>query len=604
VAAELQWIAEGGSRAGLPAVVTSRRKHREGAAWATAAVLGLVALAFAVAWIRRAPAPPPVARFIIANPDGLSAAGPPSVSPDGRIVAFDATDNTGKLQIWVRPVDTLEARALPGTEGARRVIWSPDSKYVAFVTDGKLRKVPIAGGPAQTICDSPRGSDGTWNEDGVILFDGQNSDPIWRVDAAGGVAKIEVELDAAKGITTVGWPEFLPDGRHFLYMSGTAGTTNQSLMVGELDSKERKELFKTTSKVMYAAQGYLIYVREQTLVAQPFDADKQEITGEAIPVGEGLGVDNVGGASFSLSKTGVLAFRAGEIQGRRWVWMDRNGKETPALDEPKDYANAWISPDGARLVFDMSEAGGKGDLWIRDLARGVTSRFTFDAERDFAPVWSPDGRTIAYSKIGKTWDLFTKDAAGTGEPVELLKSDEDKFVSEWTRDGSWLIYTSRGKDTDWDLWALPMKGGDRKPIPLARTRFGEQNGVLSPDGKFMAYRSNESGRSEVYVQEFPEAKSKWQVSASGGTDAFWRNDGRELYYRARDLSLMAVPVQTAPTFTSGTPVALFKAPFALINARGLYRASPDGKRFLILRTLSKEAIPPLTVVLNWAVAIK
>jgi len=285
--------------------------------------------------------------------------------------------------------------------------------------------------------------------------------------------------------------------------------------------------------------------------------------------------------------------------------MDRNGKETPALEEPKDYGNAWVAPDGNRLVFDVEEAGGKGDLWIRDLARGVTSRFTFDPERDFGPVWSPDGRTIVYSKIaGNSWDLFTKQATGTGEPSELLKSPENKVVMDWSKDGSWLIYASLGQETDWDLWALPMKGGAGKPIPLARTKFAEYTATLSPDGKFLAYRSTESGRGEIYIQEFPEAKSKWQVSANGGTDPHWRNDGRELYYRTRDLSIMAVPVQPTPTFTSGTPQALFRAPFALINARGLFRASPDGKRFLVLRTMGQEAIQPLTVVLNWTGAIK
>ncbi len=604
VAAELQWIAEGGSRAGLPALVSTRRRHREGAAWAAAGILGLLAIGFAIAWVRRAPAPPPVVRFTIPNPDGLTAAGPPSVSPDGRIVAFDAADSSGKRQIWVRPIDTLEARALPGTEGALRGFWSPDSRYLAFVSDGKLRKVPLSGGPAQTICDSPTGADGTWNQSGVILLDGQASDPIYRVDAAGGVAKIEVGLDPGKGITSVGWPEFLPDGRHFLFMSGPSGSDNQALMVGELGSTARKELFKTTSKVAYAAAGYLLYVREHSLVAQPFDAAKLSITGEPIPVGEGLGVNNVGGASFSLSTNGVLAFRAGETLGRRLMWVDRNGKETPALDDARDYADTWLSPDEKRFVFDLSEGGGKGDLWIRDLARGITSRFTFEPEREFAPIWSPDGRRIVYSKQSKIWDLYAKDAAGTGEPVEILKSPENKFPSDWSRDGAWLVYNSLGKDTGWDLWALPMNGTDHKPIPLARTKFAELAASLSPDGRFLAYRSNESGRNEVYVQEFPEARSKWQVSAEGGSDPFWRGDGHELFYRARDLSLMAVPVQLAPTFNAGTPRALFKAHFALVNSRGLYRPTRDGQRFLMLETLGREAIPSTTVVLNWTAAIK
>jgi len=606
VAAELQWIAEGGSRAGLPAVVSSRRRNREHISWTMTAVLAISTIGFAMAWVRRAPVPPPVARFTFGNPDGLSAAGPPAVSPDGRIVAFDAADNTGKRQIWVRPLDTLEARPLPGTEGALRPFWSPDSRFVAFVAAGKLRKVPLSGGPAQTICDAPRGADGTWSANGVILFDGTigpTGDTIRRVEASGGIAKTEVEMDPAKGITSVGWPEFLPDGRHYLFMSGPAGN-DRSLMVGELGSTERKELFKTTSKVTYVAPGYLVYVREQTLVAQPFDATKRDITGEPIPVGEGLGVNNVGGASFSLSATGVLVFRAGETQGRRVVWRDRNGKETPALDEPKDYTDTWLSPDGNRIVFAFNEGGDKGDIWIRDFVHGITSRFTFEPELELAPVWSPDGRRIAYSKLGKTLDVFAKDAAGTGEPVEVLKSEEAKVVTDWSKDGAWLIYASQNKDTGWDLWALAMKGADPKPIPLARTKFAEFGGSLSPDGTFLAYSSNETGRNEIYVQEFPEARSKRQVSANGGGDPFWRGDSRELFYRGRDLSIMAVPVKTGATFESGAPQALFKAPFALVTARGLYRPTRDGQRFLVLETLSREAIPPVTVVLNWTAALK
>ncbi|MBK5256291.1 MAG: PD40 domain-containing protein, partial [Vicinamibacteria bacterium] len=499
----------------------------------------------------------------------------------------------------VRPLDTLEARPLPGTEGALRPFWSPDSRFVAFMAGGKLRKVPLSGGPAQTICDAPGGADGTWNADGVILFDGGSADPIWRVEASGGVAKIEVE-----GTTSFpGWPEFLPDGRHFLFMLG-ASSGDQALMVGELGSTDRKELFKTTSQVAYAPPGYLVYVREQTLVAQPFDSRKLEITGEPIPVGEGLGVNNLGGASFSLSATGVLVFRAGETLGRRIVWMDRNGKEEPALDDQKRYADTWLSPDGNRLAFDINEGRGKGDIWIRDLSRGITSRFTFDPEREFAPAWSPDGRRIAYSKMGKTWDLFAKDAAGTGEPVEILKSGENKIVMDWSKDGAWLIYNSQNKDTGWDLWALPMNGADPKPIPLVRTKFSEFGGSLSPDGKFLAFASGESGRPEIYVQEFPEARSKWQVSTNGGSNPSWRGDGRELYYRSRDLSIMAVPIKAGATFDSGTPQALFKARFALTNARALYRPTRDGQRFLVLQVLGRDAIPPATVVLNWTSVLK
>ncbi|MGE0453178.1 MAG: protein kinase [Vicinamibacteria bacterium] len=602
VMAELQWIAEGGSRAGLPALVATRRRVREGLAWSISAILALAAVGLGIAWARRAPSPLPVVRFTVANPEGVTAIGPPVASPDGRFIAFDAADTGGKRQIWLRPMDSLEARPLAGSEGVVRPFWSPDSRFVAFVSGGKLRKLAVTGGPAQTICDAPTGADGSWSPNGVILFDGTDTDPIHRVDAAGGVAKVAVSVVPDKGVSSVGWPEFLPDGRHYLYMIG-AQSDDRTLMVGELDSTESKPLFKTMSRVVYAPPGYLLYVREQTLVAQPFDAAKQKLAGEPVPLGEGLGIDNVGGASFSVSSSGALAFRAGETQGRRLVWMDRNGKETPALDEAKNYVDTGLSPDGKRLAFDVTEPGGKGDIWIRDLARGVTSRFTFDPESEFGPTWSPDGRKIVFSKQAKAWDLFVKDAAGTGEPEPLLQNDENKYVTDWTRDGKYVIYASNNKDTSWDLWALPVSG-ERKPLPLVRTKFAEHGGVVSPDGRFLAYRSNESGRSEVYVQEFPEARSKWQVSAEGGFDPFWRADGREIYYRGRDTRLMVVSVETGAAFSTGTPQPLFQARFASIAARGLYRATPDGQRFLVLAPLGRDALPPTTVVLNWLAAIE
>jgi dipeptidyl aminopeptidase/acylaminoacyl peptidase len=370
-------------------------------------------------------------------------------------------------------------------------------------------------------------------------------------------------------------------------------------MVRSLDSKDAKPLFKPSSRVLYAPPGYLLYVREQTLVAQAFDTRSLQITGEPIPIGEGLGVNATGLASFSFSRTGTLAFRVGGSQGRRLVWLDRSGKETPVLEEARGYGDTSLSPDGQRLAFDMA-----GDIWIRDLVRGVTSRFTFDAEPEFTPVWSSDGRRIVFTKILKEQKLLIKDAAGTGEAVPLLEGSENKYASDWSRDGAYVLYGSQGQDTGWDLWALPA-AGDRKPLPLVRTRFNEDCASLSPDGKLLAYRSYESGRPEVYVQEFPEARNKWQVSANGGNDPFWRGDSRELYYRAPNGRIMAVPVEAGATFTAGAAQSLFEAQFApLANLRALFRPTPDGKRFLVVAPMGRAAIQPATVVLNWPSALR
>jgi Tol biopolymer transport system component len=604
VVAELQWIAEGGSRVGLPAVVVGRRRVRERAAWTAFALASLAAVGLGIAWARRAPVPPPLVRFTVPMPEEVSAVGTPAVSPDGRLIAFDVDERGGRQRIWVRSLDQLEARPLAGTEGALRPIWSPDSRFVAFVAGGKLRKVDISGGPPQTICDAPTGADGSWSSEGVILFDGRGPDPIWRVPATGGVAKPEVEVEPAKGVTGAGWPEFLPDGRHFLYVvDSQAAAESSTLMVKTLGASDGRELLKTGSRVLYAAPGYLLYVREQTLVAQPFDPAALKLTGEPIPLGEGVGVGSLGLASFSVSPTGVLAYRAGPYEGRQLVWFDRAGKETPALEEPGGYHDAWLSPDGRRLAFALSRGSEGADIWIRDVARGVTSRFTFDSASEGDPVWAPDGSRLVYAAQRKAVDLMMKDAAGTREAEVLLESAEDKYPSEWSRDGKHLLFVSRGKDTSFDLWALPM-AGERKPFPVAKTRFAEAFGTFSPDARYVTYPSNESGRFEVYVQEFPEARNKWQVSTKGGTQPFWSGSGREIFYRAPDGRVMTIPVKTAAAFEAGVPQPLFQARFAGVIARAHFRPTPDGQRFLVLAPLRQEAVAPTTVVLNWTSGIR
>jgi WD40 repeat protein len=378
-----------------------------------------------------------------------------------------------------------------------------------------------------------------------------------------------------------------------------------TLMVGTLDSTVSKTLFKTTSKVQYAEPGYLLFVREQTLVAQKFNVSSLTVEGEPVPLGEGLGSGDLGLASFSVSRNGVLVFRAGELTGTRLVWLDRSGKETPVLDAPADYRDTSLSPDGSRLTYDVSDNGGtRGDVWIRDLVRGVSSRFTFDAAADINPVWSPDGRRIVYTSRAKgAGDLVIKDASGTREAEPLLLSAEEKYVSDWSRDGRYILFTSRGQnERGWDTLALPMDG-DKKPFAIGDTKFNEMWATLSPDGKYVAYQSNESGRQEIYVHEFPEARNKWQVSTEGGTQAFWRGDGRELFYRA-GTGLMAVPVAAGSAFTVGTPVRLFETRFAAVTTRGHYRPTPDGQRFLVLSPLARETEQPAAVVLNWPATLK
>jgi Tol biopolymer transport system component len=438
----------------------------------------------------------------------------------------------------------------------------------------------------------------------VILYDGRSVDPLMRVSAAGGVSQPVVFSEGKdKGTPGTVWPEFLPDGRHFLYGYIEPASPEMTLMVGDLDSTITKSLFKTTSRVQYAEPGFLLFVRDRTLVAQPFDVQSLALQGDPVPLGEGLGSDTLGLASFSASRNGVLVFKGGELSGTRLLWVDRAGKEAPALEAVGEYADVSLSPDGTRLAYDLGGGANRGDLWIRDLARGVSSRFTFDPALETVPQWSPDGRRIVYTIRGKSTDLYIKDASGTRDPEPLLVNAEEKYVSDWSSDGKYLLFTSRVSDgTGWNIWGLPLDG-DRKPFPIVKTQFGELWATFSPDGKYIAYQSNESGRPEIYVHEFPEARNKWQVSTDGGTEPYWRRDGRELFYRAGS-RLMAVPVSTSATFTAGTPVRLFEARFASVVARGRYRPTPDGQRFLVLAALARDVEQPAAVVLNWTSGLK
>ncbi len=592
---QLQWIGEGGSQAGLPAPVAARRKSREKLAWSLAAAATVAALVFAVGFVRRAPAPLRTVRFEIAMPEGVTAIDAPRISPDGRTLAFNATDATGKSRIWIRALNSLNAHPLEGTEGTTRPFWSPDSRHLGFFAEGKLKKIDVAGGPAQKICDAPTGSDGSWSRDGVILFDGNPNDPILRVAAAGGTPTIAVKPDAARKEGTVAWPEFLPDGRHFLYMATGEKAEDNAYRIGTLDSAESKAVAPAQTLVTYAPPGYLLFVRDKTLVAQRFDAKASRTTGEPVPLAEHIGTDAVGLARFSVSQDGVLVYRTGE-SGDRLVWVDRSGREAETIGDPGEHHNPSLSPGGDRLAYDLADPRtGKTDIWIRDLKRGVSSRLTFGPGDSFCPLWSPDGRTVTYTR-GQ--DLVEKPVDGRGEEKLLFKSDGLNIACDWSHDGRTLIFMGRSKDTGWDIWMLPL-AGEKKPVPFLRTPFMEIIPVVSPDGRYVAYQSNESGRSEVYVQSFPGPGGKWQVSAAGGAEPRWRADGHELLYRAPDQKIMAVEVRTGDSFTAGVPQPLFQGRFDLGVARSRYLPTADGKRFLAVAPLGRESMTPTTVVLNW-----
>jgi Tol biopolymer transport system component len=602
-----------------PSAISALWRRRAAMAWASAAgVLLLVAVALAIGYVSRAPVVPRVVRFSIDEPKDVAFGGGngfapgAAISPDGRSVAFMARRTGGSADLlWIRSLDTLDARPLTGTDGGSFPFWSPDSTSIAFFAQGKLKKIDVSGGPAQTLCDALAGEGGTWNRDGVIVFAPNGTGALFRVSSAGGEPVAVTKLSATDKDTSHRWPDFLPDGRHFLFRSQPSNVA----FVGSLDSGEVKRLVTTDSRTVYAP-GYLIFVRGGTLVAQPFDPRRLETTGEAAPLAEDIRVNPSNGrAAFAVSESGVLAFRTGNANAPvQLTWFDRAGRELAKVGQLKDYRGMDLSPDGQRIVLHLHDAAsGGGSLWMLDPARGTESRFTFTGLHDGSPHWSPDGSRVVFSsdRSGEFGNLYVKQAGGATPEEALLKSDAAKGPRSWSADGRFIVYDSDGGKTASDIWVLPLTG-DRTPIPFLTTPAIEGQGELSPDGRWMAYTSNESGRFDIYVQPFPATGGKWLVSTGGGIEPHWRRDGKELFYvSGAPRRLMAVEVKTqGATFEASVPHALFDvAGFPGVaagpNARSReFVASADGQKFLVALQPTGQASNPLTIVLNWTAGLK
>ncbi len=603
LAHELEWIARAGSQAGVPAPVAARRRGRERIVGAAAILSTLGMIAFAAGFVMRAPAKPEIVRFEIKPPSAIQFQDAPRISLDGRILAYSATDSTGISRIWLRPLAGTTAQPLAGTEGiVQRPFWSPDSRYLGFFANGKLKKIEVSGGPAITICDAPTGADGSWGRDGVILYDGGTSDPIKRVPASGGVPVAAALPDTALHLG-VGWPCFLPDGRHFVYMMiGDKAT----LRVGSLDSKDTRELGPAESRTEFAPPGYLLFMRGGSLVAQAFDERALKLTGEPFPVAEPVRAGPNGGGDFSVSRNGVLVYAVGAgLSGRLlWVGRDARRQEIGGTSNIPTLLNPALSPDARRVAVRVLDPQVRTrDIWLVDLARGVTSRFTFEPSNENHPLWSADGARILYfSDASAARGLHIKSATGAGGDELLLKSSDDLVPTDWSRDGRYVIYERAPVTSHNEIWALPTFG-DRKPFPFLQGQFNQYQGRLSPDGEWMAYMSDESGRPEVYVQTFPDHGGKWQISTGGGLDPHWRGDGRELFYLSNDQRMMAVSIRTTPAFEADVPKPLFPVQ-VLVPGLGLrthYAVTADGQRFLLAAPLGSETLAGTQVVLNWTV---
>jgi len=506
----------------------------------------------------------------------------------------------------------LTPQALPGTEGAAFPFWSPDGRSIGFFAQGTLKRINVSGGTPQLLCDALDGRGGAWNANGVIIFSPSRESALFQVTASGGSASPVTTLERP-GERGHLWPQFLPDGIHFLYLADSARPEHHNLFVGALGTRERKRIMSLASNAIYTRDGYLLFARDRRLMAQSFDVNRLQLTGDPVTLTDAVrqawGGDHK--TDFSISDSGVLIYRSMRVAATELVWRDRAEHQSVLMNGAAEYYEPTLSPDQTRVAMDVFDprpsptvgfnfARVTSDIWIVDATSGGASRFTFDPAADFDPVWSPHGDRIAFSSYRRgTLDLYQKHANGGPEEL-LLESALAKHAQAWSPDGRFLVYATFEPNTKGDLWLLPMVG-DRTPVPLLRTEFNEEQATIAPDGRWFAYTSDESGRDEVYVQPFPSSGAKWQISNGGGGDARWRADGRELFYIADDRRLMAVAIKAGAAFEPGATTQVFDTGIQPHwgEARNHYDVSRDGKRFLFMTPVDDERSSPFTVVVNW-----
>ncbi|HZR22578.1 MAG TPA: protein kinase [Vicinamibacterales bacterium] len=614
---DLRWAAEAKSTAN--AVVASQAPRARVAAALLLLTIGTAAGVWVASRSRPVTGMEPI-QFTVAPPDNQTFGGASSggtgdatqlaLSPDGRHLAFVARDGD-RQRLWIRSASSVTPRALAGAEDATFPFWSPDSRQVAFFAAGKLKKIAVAGGPPVVLCDAPSGRGGTWSRDNVILFASSGTDGlIHRVSAAGGVPNAASKFDAAYGENYHRFPSFLPDGRHFLFTAAVGAccppTKAAQIRIGALDTNETSTLFQVESSVQYAS-GHLFFVRNGTLMAQPFDASALKLTGDAFPVAEQVGSEGSRYGSFSVSDNGVLAYGPGAtFSTLQLTWRDRSGRTIATVGEPAQYMDVSLSPDDRHIAVTLPSASGDDrDIWIVDSQRGTTSRLTFDPGLDVQAVWSPDGTRIAYESTRDGRPVIRlKNAAGTSTSEVLVQGDALLYQpSDWSRDGRFLLYRQSVPGTSSDVWVQPLFG-DRKPFAFVRTEATEYGAVFSPDGRWVAYQSNETSTTEVYVQPFPPTGAKYQVSRNGGSQPEWRHDGKELFFRAPQ-GLMAVPVDGAATqFEAGIPHVLFATNMVGSITGRAYAVANNGERFLVVSSADRSVVKPITVLVNWLSAIQ
>jgi Tol biopolymer transport system component len=602
---QLQWIAEGqpGEAQRVPA--GAKRWPRE--RWLLATAVLLLLMAGGVAWWQASNKRLRPMYFHTSVP---FAANDLALSLDGRmlaVVAHSAQVNDDVL--WAYEVGGRRTLALAGTQGASYPFWSPDGRFIGFFADGKLKKVDVSGGQVQVLCDAPNGRGGTWNRDGVIVFSPEGLAGLYRVSSWGGSPVEVTKRDASRLEQSHRWPVFLPDGKHFLYLSLPAGVgegEHNAIFLGSLDSPERRLLVSTRFNAAYAEPGYLLYLRDdKTLVAQPFDSRRYVLSGEPHLINEEvLYVPLVFRAVFGVAGEQVLVSQTGKWANlSQLTWVDRSGRPSGTIGMPATYNNVRLSPDGRRIATNQVDlTGGSSNIWVHEPARGATGRLTFDLSQNTTPIWSPDGRQILFSSNRKLgYHLFAKSADGSGSDAEV--TDLAASPWDWSSDGRHVL-VSRGSNIE-ELWHVSWP--ERVATPIMQATWTVRNAQFSPDTQWMAYASNETGNWEIYVSSFPSGNGKWQVSTGGGQEPRWRRDGQELFFLSADGKMMAAKVTTDPSFRAGSPIALFPTHRRqAVSAMDVssYDVSADGQKFLILTKVEEANAAPLSILLNWASEMK
>jgi Tol biopolymer transport system component len=602
----------GTNEAAIEAAAAAKRGDRRNRyPWIAAGVLALIALTLGVAYLRRSGSEERAVRLAFAPPENLAFDNglydSVIISPDGRTLAFTGRAADGTRQLWTRPVDATEAQPLPGTNDPLTPFWSPDSRSIGFGSQGKLRRIELAGGRPQVLCDAPRLQGGSWSRDGVIVFSPNTGAGLLQIPAAGGAPTPVTDPDPGRGENELRDPSFLPDGRHFLYRVLGAGREKRTF-AASLDSKEVKQVLADDAPAVYAAPGWLLFVRDGALMAQSFDADSRELKGEAFQITPPTNDVSVSGIPMSVSDNGVLIWQGDRQREYQLVWFDRQGKQLgssgPSMKVSIGQAPS-LSPNDKQIVIHRTDPQSQNqDIWLIDVARDLPTRLTSDPATEQLPIWSPDGNHLVFDAIrGGVRGLYKKAASGGSE--ELLLQGGPNAVGDWSPDGRLILYGRTAVGTRRDVFVLPLFG-DRQPYPILDSQFDEYREQFSPDGRWLAYVSDESGGYEVYLQPFTEGRlggAKLRISTKGGNQPRFRRDGQELFYVAADGQMMVVALNTSgATVEPGTPRPLFKTRMltGMIQSASEYDVTADGQRFLIGTTVNEANSTPVIVMLNWS----